>query len=149
MTVNLPDGGRDLTFSERMACIECGVSYPEISPRIFSFNNPHGACPVCDGLGTKLDGSSAGLDSTLRHLNEEFFGASLGSLDRRYKDTQSSRVREEIETYVELQESFGGADLFLELEIHSSLSRRDESSWKMYYPAIMATLVYCSAGGVT
>jgi len=101
VTVNLPEGARDLTFSERMACIECGVSYPEISPRIFSFNNPHGACPACDGLGTKLDGSSAGLDSTLRHLNEEFFGASLGSLDRRYKDTQSSRVREEIETYVE------------------------------------------------
>jgi excinuclease ABC subunit A len=101
VTVNLLDGGKDLTFSERMACIECGVSYPEISPRIFSFNNPHGACPACDGLGTKLDGSSTGLDSSLRLLNEEFFGASLGSLDRRYKDTQSSRVREEIETYVE------------------------------------------------
>jgi excinuclease ABC subunit A len=98
VTVNAPDAGKDLTFSERMACIECGVSYPEISPRIFSFNNPHGACPACDGLGTKLDGSSAGLDSTLQHLGEEFFGASLGSLDRRYKDTQSSRVREEIES---------------------------------------------------
>ena len=101
VSVNLPDAGKDLTFSERMACIECGVSYPEISPRIFSFNNPHGACPACDGLGTKLDGSSAGLDGSLRLLNEGFFGASLGSLDRRYKDTQSSRVREEIETYVE------------------------------------------------
>ena len=101
VSVNLPDVGKDLTFSERMACIECGVSYPEISPRIFSFNNPHGACPACDGLGTKLDGSSAGLDGSLRLLNEGFFGASLGSLDRRYKDTQSSRVREEIETYVE------------------------------------------------
>ncbi len=101
VSVNLPDAGKDLTFSERMACIECGVSYPEISPRIFSFNNPHGACPACDGLGTKLDGSSAGLDGSLRLPNEGFFGASLGSLDRRYKDTQSSRVREEIETYVE------------------------------------------------
>ena len=101
VTVMLGDGGKDLTFSERMACIECGVSYPEISPRIFSFNNPHGACPACDGLGTKLDASSVGLDSTFRHLGEEFFGVSLGSLDRRYKDTQSSRVREEIETYVE------------------------------------------------
>jgi len=101
VTINQPDTGNDLTFSERMACIECGVSYPEISPRIFSFNNPHGACPACDGLGTKVDGPTTGLDSTLRHLGEEFFGASLGSLDRRYKDTQSSRVREEIETYVE------------------------------------------------
>jgi len=101
VSVNLPDQGKDLTFSERMACIECGVSYPEISPRIFSFNNPHGACPACDGLGTKLDGSPGGLDSSLRHIKEEFFGANLGSLDRRYKDTQSSRVREEIESYVE------------------------------------------------
>jgi len=101
VTVNLPDQAKDLTFSERMACIECGVSYPEISPRIFSFNNPHGACPACDGLGTKLDGSTGGLNSSLRNLGEEFFGASLGYLDRRYKDTQSSRVREEIESYVE------------------------------------------------
>jgi excinuclease ABC subunit A len=101
VTVNLPEAGKDLTFSERMACIECGVSYPEVSPRIFSFNNPHGACPACDGLGTKVDGPSGGLDSSLRSLGEEFFGATLGSLDRRYKDTQSSRVREEIESYVE------------------------------------------------
>ncbi|HPM75595.1 MAG TPA: excinuclease ABC subunit UvrA [bacterium] len=41
-------------FSERFACIECGVSFPEISPRTFSFNNPHGACPTCDGLGSKM-----------------------------------------------------------------------------------------------
>ena len=101
VTINLPDAGKDLTFSERMACIECGVSYPEISPRIFSFNNPHGACPACGGLGTKVDGSMIGLDSSLRALSDEFFGASLGSLDRRYKDTQSLRVREEIEEYVE------------------------------------------------
>lgn len=40
-------------FSEKFACIDCGISYPEISPRMFSFNNPHGACPECDGLGTK------------------------------------------------------------------------------------------------
>ena len=101
VTVNLPDGGKDLTFSERMACIACGVSYPEISPRIFSFNNPHGACPACDGLGTRVDMRAASLDPSLRELGDEFFGASLGALDRRYKETQSSRVREEIESYVE------------------------------------------------
>ena len=101
VTINQPDQGQDLTFSERMACIECGVSYPEISPRIFSFNNPHGACPACDGLGTKVDLRAVSLDPSLRELGEEFFGASLGSLDRRYKETQSSRVREEIESYVE------------------------------------------------
>ncbi len=38
-------------YSENLACIRCGVSYPEITPRIFSFNSPHGACPSCDGIG--------------------------------------------------------------------------------------------------
>jgi excinuclease ABC subunit A len=47
-------GGEELVFSEKFACVDCGVSYPEISPRMFSFNNPYGACPECDGLGTKM-----------------------------------------------------------------------------------------------
>ena len=46
--------GETFTLSERFACIDCGVSFPEITPRIFSFNNPHGACPTCDGLGSKM-----------------------------------------------------------------------------------------------
>jgi excinuclease ABC subunit A len=45
------EGGNELVFSERFACLECGVSYPEISPRLFSFNSPYGACPRCGGLG--------------------------------------------------------------------------------------------------
>jgi excinuclease ABC subunit A len=46
-------------FSERLACVECGVSLPELTPRIFSFNSPHGACPAtaggCDGLGERME----------------------------------------------------------------------------------------------
>ncbi len=42
----------DLVFSSRLACPECGRSLPELEPRLFSFNNPAGACPDCDGLGT-------------------------------------------------------------------------------------------------
>ena len=42
---------RRLTFSEKFACVHCGISLPEIEPRIFSFNSPHGACPACHGLG--------------------------------------------------------------------------------------------------
>ncbi len=42
-----------LSYSERFACADCGISYPEIEPRIFSFNSPVGACPACDGLGSK------------------------------------------------------------------------------------------------
>jgi excinuclease ABC subunit A len=48
--VELADGPT-LTFSEKFACVFCGISLPEIQPRIFSFNSPHGACPVCHGLG--------------------------------------------------------------------------------------------------
>ncbi len=42
-------------LSERYACPECGIGYEELSPRMFSFNSPYGACPGCDGLGTNLD----------------------------------------------------------------------------------------------
>ena len=45
----------EILFSERMACVACGVSYPEIAPRLFSFNSPEGACPTCDGLGVTYD----------------------------------------------------------------------------------------------
>jgi excinuclease ABC subunit A len=47
----LTDTGPVRLFSETLACIRCGVSYPEITPRVFSFNSPHGACPACDGIG--------------------------------------------------------------------------------------------------
>jgi excinuclease ABC subunit A len=51
------DGASEIVFSQRFACPECGVSYPELSPRLFSFNSPYGACPRCGGLGahTYLD----------------------------------------------------------------------------------------------
>ncbi|HWQ83223.1 MAG TPA: excinuclease ABC subunit UvrA, partial [Anaerolineales bacterium] len=50
-----PQEPRDLYFSEHLACPEHGVSLPEIEPRTFSFNTPHGACPDCQGLGGKLE----------------------------------------------------------------------------------------------
>ena len=52
--LNELDGDRDTMFSQNYACEECGISLPELSPRMFSFNNPYGACPVCTGLGTQL-----------------------------------------------------------------------------------------------
>jgi excinuclease ABC subunit A len=66
--MNLTDGivtidtldGSELVFSEKFACIACGISYAELTPRLFSFNSPHGACPECDGLGFK------------RHLDLDF-----------------------------------------------------------------------------
>jgi excinuclease ABC subunit A len=48
-------GGEQLTFSQNFACPDCGISIDEIEPRIFSFNNPFGACPECHGLGIKME----------------------------------------------------------------------------------------------
>ncbi|MBE3558493.1 MAG: excinuclease ABC subunit UvrA [Ktedonobacteraceae bacterium] len=47
--------GQEILFSERAACVYCGISLPEIEPRTFSFNSPHGACPTCTGLGTQRE----------------------------------------------------------------------------------------------
>ena len=47
--------GEAMLFSEKFACPEHGVSLPELQPRIFSFNSPHGACPRCTGLGSQLE----------------------------------------------------------------------------------------------
>src|SRR6266446_1656922 len=49
--IDLVDEGKELVFSENFACPDHGVSLPELQPRIFSFNSPHGACPRCTGLG--------------------------------------------------------------------------------------------------
>ena len=54
VTIQLADSGEELTFSQNYACEDCGVSLPELEPRMFSFNNPAGACPSCTGLGFQL-----------------------------------------------------------------------------------------------
>ncbi len=60
VTISLPaeagkKNGRETQFSEKFSCPNCGFSVPEIEPRTFSFNSPHGACSVCTGLGTRLE----------------------------------------------------------------------------------------------
>ncbi len=52
-----PPGGRteEMLLSDRLACVQCGVSVPEMTPRMFSFNSPYGACPACDGLGVRQE----------------------------------------------------------------------------------------------
>ncbi len=53
--VNLADTGEDILYSEHLACPHCHISLPEIEPRTFSFNSPHGACPQCQGLGVQME----------------------------------------------------------------------------------------------
>ncbi len=91
-----PLEGDDLEFSERFACIDCGISFPEITPRLFSFNNPHGACPGCDGIGARMffdpDLIVPNEDLSLREgaiepwerRNSPFFQQILDSLAKKY-----------------------------------------------------------------
>ncbi len=55
LTGRQKDRTTDMVFSEQYACVKCGINIAEIEPRIFSFNSPYGACPSCNGLGTKLE----------------------------------------------------------------------------------------------
>ena len=54
VTIELPDKKEELSFSQNYACEDCGISLSELEPRMFSFNNPSGACPDCTGLGFQL-----------------------------------------------------------------------------------------------
>jgi len=176
------DEEEPLTFSERFACPEHGVSLPELQPRIFSFNSPHGACPRCTGLGAQQEidpdllvpdptlsigegalvpwsvGSSSFYESVIQAIADRYeidldapwqeltrdqqdsflygtggdrvyvtyrnrmgrkrsymlaFEGIVESLSRRYKDTDSSQVRERIEEYMSFRPcpECGGARL--------------------------------------
>ena len=54
VSIHLPDSGEELSFSQNYACDDCGISLSELEPRMFSFNNPAGACTACTGLGFQL-----------------------------------------------------------------------------------------------
>ncbi|MBT0651740.1 excinuclease ABC subunit UvrA [Geomobilimonas luticola] len=161
--------GETMLFSESLACIDCGISYPEMTPRMFSFNNPYGACPDCTGLGTRMyfdadlvvpnpnlsirDGAIAPWEKRLsgwyhltlealakaydfdirtpfsklpekarqvilygsggekvefwweedggrRHTYQKEFEGVLNNLERRFRETDSEQVREELEKYM-------------------------------------------------
>ncbi|MCP3960942.1 MAG: excinuclease ABC subunit UvrA, partial [bacterium] len=67
LVVLAPQGAREETLSQNYACIDCGTSLTEITPRLFSFNSPYGACPECSGLGTLMgvDADKVVIDSGL------------------------------------------------------------------------------------
>lgn len=74
----MTEGGEARLYSDKLACIKCGVSYPEVEPRIFSFNSPHGACPACDGIGFAMaPGCPEEDDFTLLEPCEVCHGARL------------------------------------------------------------------------
>ena len=55
LLANFNEETKDHIFSEKFACVDCGTNIPEIEPRAFSFNSPYGACPDCNGLGTRME----------------------------------------------------------------------------------------------
>ena len=70
----------EIIFSQKYACVHCGVSYPELTPRLFSFNSPHGACDACGGLGSEADADGDVEDPARReniHPCKECNGARL------------------------------------------------------------------------
>jgi excinuclease ABC subunit A len=74
----LTEDGSSRLYSDKLACIKCGVSYPEVTPRIFSFNSPHGACLSCDGIGYAVTpGCPEDEDFTLLELCAACQGARL------------------------------------------------------------------------
>jgi excinuclease ABC subunit A len=90
VVVNTFDGG-DQLFSRRLACVRCGISMPEMTPRAFSFNSPHGACPACQGLGATYD-----FDASLLVPNESL--SLLGGAIAPWARGDRKLVREAITT---------------------------------------------------
>lgn len=84
-----PKKMQDELFSEKFACPICGISLPEIEPRIFSFNTPHGACPTCNGIGSILTVDKDLVFNDNLSINE---GGILPFPNIIYQDTWSSRT---------------------------------------------------------
>lgn len=102
--------GEKFLFSRKLSCPNCGISYEELSPRMFSFNSPYGRCPTCDGLGfiSEVDPElvishpqlsiNEGAISPWRDTSSEWVSAILGALSRNYKidlDKPYQELREE------------------------------------------------------
>lgn len=90
-------GKEELLLSEKFSCTECGISYDEISPRLFSFNSPYGACPDCSGLGTRLEiepdlivpdprlSINQGAVTAWGNIHGGYYGTILKAVGRHYK----------------------------------------------------------------
>ncbi len=113
----LKEDGKTLLYSEKLACIRCGVSYPEITPRVFSFNSPHGACPACDGIGYAMTpGCPEEEDFTLLEVCDICRGARLRPESLAVKIAKQS-IAEVTHLSVRAAAEFFGALKFTEREM--------------------------------
>ena len=97
-------------YSEQLACITCGVSYPELAPRVFSFNSPHGACPACDGIGYEVSACPEGQEysETYRcpvcrgtRLKAESLAVKVG--DKSIAEVTQLSIREAVPFFADLE----------------------------------------------
>jgi excinuclease ABC subunit A len=122
---NLPSSQRPepMIFSERLACADCGISFPEVSPRMFSFNNPYGACPECGGIGTRWEidperlvpspqrSLKAGALAPWAGRETTYFKQTLAVLAKRYKfslDEPWAKLKKGVRDVVLFGEKGGG-----------------------------------------
>jgi excinuclease ABC subunit A len=112
-----------MLFSERLACAECGISFPEVSPRMFSFNNPYGACPECSGLGSREEidperlvpnpqrSLRAGALAAWAGRESPYFKKTLDVLAKRYKfdlDTPWAKLKKSVRDVILHGDGDGG-----------------------------------------
>lgn len=105
VVVNLLREERDLLFSQNYACEDCGLSMEELTPRMFSFNNPFGACPTCTGLGSqlKVDPALVVADEKLSLMDGAITASGWGNIrsdgiSRMYFDALSKKYRFKLTT---------------------------------------------------
>ena len=90
LAIVAPMDGEDMLFSQNYACPDCGVSLEELSPRMFSFNNPYGACPTCTGLGMVV---GVDPDTVIPDRTKSFSGGALSVSGWRSGDSGSGMAR--------------------------------------------------------
>ncbi len=136
-------------FSERFACVDCGINFPEITPRMFSFNNPYGACAKCGGLGflsfvdpalVVPDWSRSILEGAVEPWREIDLDSFLGTkiqralrergirLDKAFRDLSE----EERNFILYGDEHFEGAVTYLERKLHSALDWWEQEEVSRY-----------------
>lgn len=92
--INIIEENRDILFSRKLACPQCGISYPELDPRLFSFNSKYGACPDCRGLGVQTDLPSGEGNDDSALLTVTFEGKDYNRL-KPCPSCQGKRLRKE------------------------------------------------------
>lgn len=105
VVINVADKEEDLLFSQNYACENCGISIEELTPRMFSFNNPYGACPKCTGLGAKLKVDPDRVIDRSLSLREgavlaNGWGSEPGTIGRMYYDGLAKHYKFSINTPV-------------------------------------------------